>query len=713
MNHDSVYSKEKMVLKITRYLLDAQLANAEVRNEGKSALQRIQQENPPQFLLSLSYELSDERKPMATRRLAGILLMNLLDAKDATTNEHLWMSINASFRSHVKGNLLNTLGSSVPEAWHAAAQVIAKIASIEVPIKEWPQLTGSLLETAKAKEPDVKLAAFQCLVSIASSTYYHVLESHIETLFELTANAIKGDDEDVALQAIKFWCSVCDKELDLQASKIGVVCTHSRLIQRKLLSLVPMLLETLLKQQEDGIWNLAIVPIVMKSIDNNIKNYDCQLREAAIRALGSILEGPTFEKLRPTSMTDQNSRLKETTAWALGCIFKLLMKPGNWLPDISETKVEQIVNVLVESMYDSPDVAKEACGAFYCLVQSFKSFNFGSSVVTKRLSDIIYSLIQAAERTDVNIRSAAYETLNEVVICSNLAEESCEPVVSLLTSIMLKVRETTTSNDRENKGDLAMLWGVARVLIQKLSTTDFTKKRMLETEAFTMKELLKVLPCDSSTARGEAICAIGALASAIGPNFETHMLRFHKYLEAGLQNLEDYQLCSKSVGVVGDICQALGHKMLPYCKDIMRILYMDLSSDDLHLSLRPQIFSCFRDVALAIGEHFESYLVDAVEKMVLGTTDVCAQLDDSDEDMWEYDNLLKRSVFEACSCLLQALYDSLRSSQLVFPYAIKLLYLVDSVMSDDIQNYPEYIDHGSSVVTAAVKLVGDLVDAAC
>ncbi|KAK9143996.1 hypothetical protein Syun_013396 [Stephania yunnanensis] len=96
---------------------------------------------------------------------------------------------------------------------------------------------------------------------------------------------------------------------------------HSQFIKKALSSLVPMLLETLLKQEEDQdqddeIWNLSmaggtclglvartvgddIVSLVMPFVEANIMKPDWRSREAATYAFGSILEGPSVEKLSP------------------------------------------------------------------------------------------------------------------------------------------------------------------------------------------------------------------------------------------------------------------------------------------------------------------------------------------------------------------------------------------------------------------------------
>ncbi|XAR68780.1 hypothetical protein NMG60_11000145 [Bertholletia excelsa] len=672
-----------MALEITHFLLSAQSADAKVRTEAEGNLRQFQEQNLPSFFLSLSVELSNNEKPLESRRLAGIVLKNSLDAKDAGRKEQLvqqWVAIDLSIKSKIKELLLNTLGSSAPEARHTAAQVIAKIASIEIPRKEWPELIGLLLvnmtqqdrpallkqatletlgyvceeishqdlvqdevnsvltavvqgmnvaeygpevrlaatralynaldfaqtnfenemernyimkvvcETAVAKEAEIRQAAFECLVSIAS-TYYDVLEPYMQTIFELTSNAVKGDEEAVALQAIEFWSSICDEEIELQEYELAESADsspHSCFIEKALPSLVPMLLETLLKQEEDqdqddGTWNVsmaggtclglvartvgdAIVPLVMPFVEPNILKPDWRSREAATYAFGSILEGPSVEKLAPmvhagldfllNAMKDENSHVKDTTAWTLSRIFELLHTPSTGFSVISPANLQRIVGVLLESIKDAPHIAEKVCGAIYYLAQGYEDAGASSSFLTPYLPDIISCLIATADRTDSSdskLRSSAYETLNEVVRCSNLKETS-HIIAQLLPVIMNKLGQTVelqivSSDDREKQGDLqALLCGQLQVIIQKLSSTDETKAVILQAADQIMVLFLKVFACRSSTVHEEAMLAIGALAYATGPEFEKYMSEFYKYLEMGLQNFEEYQVCAISVG---------------------------------------------------------------------------------------------------------------------------------------------------------------------
>lgn len=811
-----------MALEITQFLLAAQSADAKIRNDAETALAQFREQNLPGFLLSLSFELSNDGKPVESRRLAGIVLKNSLDAKETATKDNLvqkWMAIDISFKSQIKSSLLNTLGSSVREASHTAAQVVAKIASTEIPRKEWPELVQLLLanmtqldkpaslkqatlealgyvceeisdedlvqdevnailtaviqgmnaseqnsevrlaatralynaldfartnfdnemernyimkvicEAALANEIEIRKAAFECLVSIASA-YYEMLEPYMQKIFELTSNAVKADAEAVALQALEFWSSICDEELEIQDNEVPEIGNsnppHSQFIQKALPTLVPMLLETLLKQdedqdQEDGIWNLAmaggtclglvakvagdlVVPLVMPFVEANISKTEWRSREAATFAFGSILDGPSIEKLSPmvnaglefllNAMKDENSHVKDTTAWTLSRIFELMHIPAAGFSIITPANLQRILGVLLEALKDSPHVAEKICGAIYFLAQGYEDSGPTSSALTPFLVEIFSSLIATAERTDSSdskLRSSAYEALNQVVRSSNLSETS-QIISKLLPAIMSKLEQTrnlqiVSSDDREKQGDLqASLCGVLQVIIQKLSSAEDTKPIILQAADQIMVLFLNVFACRSSTVHEEAMLAIGALAYATGPDFGKYMQEFYKFLEMGLQNFEEYQVCSISVGVVGDICRALDDKILPYCDGIMTLLLKDLSSSELDRSVKPPIFACFGDIALAIGENFEKYLTYALP-MMQRASEICAQIDSNDEDMVDYGNQLRRSIFEAYSGILQGFKNA--KAELMLPYAPHVLQFIELVAKDQ----ERYYDH--------------------
>jgi len=683
-----------MVMEVTQVLLNAQSIDGTVRNRAEDSLRQLQEQNLPAFLASLSRELANEDKPVDSRKLAGLILKNALDAKDENIKQIMvqrWLSLDTTTKAQVKACLLQTLSSLVLEARSTATQVIAKIAGIEIPQKQWPELMGSLLsnihhvpvlvkqstletlgylceelspkvvdqgqvnkiltaliqgmnsteknndvrlaairalynalgfaqanfsndmeckyimrvvfESTMSPELKIRQAAFECLVSIAAM-YYENLAPYIQDICNITAKAVRGDQEPVALQAIEFWSTISDEENDILEECMvnstwdsDTPCFY--FIKQVLPALIPLLLETLLKQEEDqdeGTWNIAmaggtclglvactigddIVPLVMPFIEENITKPDWRQREAATYAFGAILDGPSPDRLLPlvdlalpfmlsALVKDPSNHVKDTTVWTLGRMFEFLHNSIVGTPIINEGNAQQIITVLLQSMKDVPNVAERACGALYFLAQGYEDVGL-ISPITPFFQDIVHALLTVTHReeaTKSRLRTVAYETLNEVVRCST--DETAPLVLQLFSNIMIELHkcleaQNLSADEREKQNELiGLLCGCLQVIIQKLGSAEPTKYIFLQYADQIMGLFIKVFARRNATADKEAMLAIGALAYVIGPDFAKYLPELYNFLEMHLQNFEEYQVCAVTVGVVGDICRALEDKIL-------------------------------------------------------------------------------------------------------------------------------------------------------
>ena len=187
------------------------------------------------------------------------------------------------------------------------------------------------------------------------------------------------------------------------------------------------------------------------------------------------------------ALKDENNQVKHTIAWTLGRIFEFLHGPTVQSPVITPANLQSIVADLLESIKDAPNVADKVCGAIYFLAQGYEQVSAVSSPLSPFLPDIIGSLLSTAERKDAadsRIRTAAYETLNEIVRCST--PDTANVIMQLLPLIMTKLGQTmelqiVSLDDREKQGDLqALLCGVLQVIIQKLGKQDATKFALLQ-----------------------------------------------------------------------------------------------------------------------------------------------------------------------------------------------------------------------------------------
>lgn len=139
-------------MNVTEILLAAQSADRQIRTEAEKVLLNAQETNFSGYLTTLADQLAGEKNNPDSRRLAGLIMKNALFSKTEQEQVHVsqrWKAnVEQNAKAHVRGTLLQTLKSSAPEARRAAAQVIAKIASIDLPDLQWSNLIEELHKTS-------------------------------------------------------------------------------------------------------------------------------------------------------------------------------------------------------------------------------------------------------------------------------------------------------------------------------------------------------------------------------------------------------------------------------------------------------------------------------------------------------------------------------------------------------------------------------------
>lgn len=121
----------------------------------------------------------------------------------------------------------------------------------------------TVCETTQAERKDVKVAAYECIVHIAE-LYYDRLAQYMPALYQLSLAAIQkavgaplgeDDDDEVGQQAVEFWTTICDEEIDLAEDAEEARLTHRQpeqpshnFVRQGLQHLCPLLLEAMCKQ---------------------------------------------------------------------------------------------------------------------------------------------------------------------------------------------------------------------------------------------------------------------------------------------------------------------------------------------------------------------------------------------------------------------------------------------------------------------------------
>lgn len=497
---------------------------------------------------------------------------------------NLWVSMDTVIKSQIKDLLLTTLASS-SEARQASSQVIAKVASVEIPLKQyWPDLFQSLLRnmTQQGIPAQVKQSTLETICYVCQETSLLVNHEVNNVIRAVLRGNLPSEPIGVRLAATKALLNV----LGFAQANFG---------------------------------NEMECRLIMRVVYRAAMSQEVEIREVAFQCLVSIA-----------------SKYYEVLGWPYGELFNITLKAING--DVHSVSLQAI------AFWNS------ICDVEMELLQAHSDF------IKYNIPHLIPILLESLEGEEGQEEDKVDAVMNIIP--------------KLLSQILKKLGHTLDMqiDDGREKQQASSLCGLLQLIVEKLSGTDKTKHLVLQNADAIMTMLLRVLATSrGGGGGGEAMLATGALACATGPAFEKYVPELFKHLQAGLENFEE---CSITVVVVGDICRAIDDKiLLPFCDQIMSLLLKNLQSDELPRSVKPLIFSCIRNIALAIGVHFsERYLTPILVEIMQGAAgEVCAQ--QSDEE-------LRKSVLEAYSGILQGCGDA-KAEVMMMPYAQYLLQFID------------------------------------
>jgi len=342
-------------------------------------------------------------------------------------------------------------------------------------------------------------------------------------------------------------------------------------------------------------------------------------------------------------------------------------------------------------------VAVQGCTAVLNIAEACSSdADSETNVLSPYMPHMLEKLLLTTNREDWdcnNLRSSAFEAINMLV--QNSAADMAPTVLSMLNEALSRLERTFLGQtDQQERMQLqSMLCSLISHCVQKLPKTEIMP---LADRIMTLT--LQVFTTKAAVAHEDAFLMVGYLADKLERDFGRYITHFMPALFNGLNNVEEHQVCTVSVGVIGDLCRALGAEMLPYCDDIVRILLELLQSQNLQRSVKPHVLSAFSDLSMALEGEFERYC-PVVLRMLQQAGEVSITTDD--DEMIDYINSLRESILDAYIGIVQGLQPS-NKQDVVIPHCESILEFVKR-SSTDPHKSPQ-------VLKASIALLGDLGD---
>lgn len=211
-------------LEVERTLIQSQSVNRAERQLAEQLLASAEKESYAQYVSSLAVELSYSEGQESVRQLAGLLLKNAVSfpkggSLDKAKREK-WIALPPEIAASIRRCVLSALFSPVDGARSAAAQVVAKLARVDLPSERWPDLLPGLMNAATrtpAAAPGADAAAAALQQRSVAQTLGFLCEDMYLLSSEVGQDLLSSEQRNMILSTVTH----CARLPDLKVSLAG------------------------------------------------------------------------------------------------------------------------------------------------------------------------------------------------------------------------------------------------------------------------------------------------------------------------------------------------------------------------------------------------------------------------------------------------------------------------------------------------------------
>lgn len=594
--------------------------------------------------------------------------------------ENMRSDVNQGLHLAAVGALLNSLDFTSP--------------NFEVD-SERDAIMNAMISSTQSNVTEIRAKSYECLTKVAEN-FYNKITPYLQPLFNISVNAIRNDEPEVASQSMEFWYTIASDEIDiLEDIADGIEnVPFFRVVEQVAPSLLPVVLEAISKQSDEDcddnnnvvdsamalidamaiVLKESIVGLTFPFIKNNVTSDNWNLRNAAILVLGCIIGGPPIQTTGPIivqaapTLIGQLSHpilaVRSSSVWTIGRFLELYST--EWPSDT----VLSLINAVASSLDDHSKVANGACLAIHNIAEQCEDIGQNSNILSTYMGQLLHKLFGLTNRADHmenNLRSSAYEAIN--VLVGHSAPDTTDIIVQVLQEALSRLEGGLSTLNNGDDG-LSQICGTLSECLRKL---EFIRFEPLITRILNV--ILTILNTKAHNAiHEEALVSLGYVADKMGDSFQTcgHLV-IPPVIEA-LKKTDDYQLCIIALGAMGDIARAMGTNIFKFCDEIIQqiieilrsttVVRLVLEVYSLPLMMfsfvhyygdfrvvKPHAISAFGDIALAIGPGYERYLEITLSILDQASQVTPASVDDEDEI--EYVNNLREAILQTYTALIQ------------------------------------------------------------